>query len=77
MLRQPLATANEAYTDVIMPMKVELALEGIERSSIRNDIGVIVRTARALLHGHDAREGSILIEAQRRIDALNRANEDA
>lgn len=61
---------ERAYTEVIMPMKVTLALESIERASLVEDIGVIVRTVGAIVGWQDHRAEAILAEAKRRIAEL-------
>lgn len=69
-----LARANDreaAYTEILLPMKVQLSLEGVENQSVRNDLAVLVRTLRVMLRMPDARVAAVLAEARRRIDALN------
>ncbi len=75
---QLLATANDrerAYIEVIMPLKLELALRGVSSQSLANNVGVIARTALAVVR--PARDGDdpVLREAQRLISALNEKSE--
>jgi lipopolysaccharide/colanic/teichoic acid biosynthesis glycosyltransferase len=61
---------ERAYTEVIMPLKLELALANLERQTVLHDVAVIARTVLAVV-----RRGSddpIIREAERRIEALNR-----
>jgi lipopolysaccharide/colanic/teichoic acid biosynthesis glycosyltransferase len=75
-----LATADDrerAYTEVIMPMKLELALDSVARSSPAHDLGLIGRTILALVD-RTAREGDRLLdEARRRIADLNASPGDS
>lgn len=69
-----LAASNDrerAYVEVIMPMKLALALQGVERQSLLHDFAVMARTALALVRSHGASEHPVLREAHRRIAALN------
>lgn len=68
-----LALANDrerAYAEVIMPLKLGLALEGIRRDSLIDDLSVIVRTAVRVVHP-DGGSDPVLAEARRRIEWLN------
>jgi len=70
-----LATANDrerAYIEVIMPLKLELALRGVSRQSVVHDLGVILRTALAVVRPADADDDPVVAEAKRRIAELNR-----
>ncbi|HSN26700.1 MAG TPA: sugar transferase [Kofleriaceae bacterium] len=70
---QLLALARDherAYRHVIMPLKLELALEGVQRSSLRHDLGVIARTVGALFGLQSNRHSAVLAEARRRIQHL-------
>ncbi|MBA3465637.1 MAG: sugar transferase [Deltaproteobacteria bacterium] len=60
---------ERAYTEVVMPMKLQLALEGLERSSVADDLRLIAQTALAVIRrgGDDP----IVEEARRRIEDLN------
>jgi lipopolysaccharide/colanic/teichoic acid biosynthesis glycosyltransferase len=60
---------ERAYTDVVMPMKLALALEGLERRSVLDDLAMIARTALAVVRPS---EHPVLAEAARRIEDLNR-----
>jgi lipopolysaccharide/colanic/teichoic acid biosynthesis glycosyltransferase len=71
-----LALANDrehAYTQVVMPLKLGLALEGLERGGFRHDLGVIARTALAVLHRNP--EHPVFAEARRKIEQLNRSGD--
>ncbi|MDX2091175.1 MAG: sugar transferase [Kofleriaceae bacterium] len=70
-----LARANDrerAYREVILPMKLALSLEGLERTSVSYDLAMLVRTVLAIVAGPSPREQSLLEEAVRRIDTLER-----
>lgn len=69
-----LAAANDrerAYVEVIMPMKLALAVRGVERQSVLQDLTVMARTALALVRSTPASEDPVLREVQRRISELN------
>jgi lipopolysaccharide/colanic/teichoic acid biosynthesis glycosyltransferase len=69
-----LAAAHDrerAYREVIMPMKLELALRGVERNSLRDDLAILAKTFLAVVRPGVARDNAILNEAQRRIADLN------
>lgn len=69
-----LAAANDrerAYIEVIMPLKLQLALRGVDDASIGHDLVVIARTALAVL-GSGSDDEPLLVEARRRIAELNR-----
>lgn len=61
---------ERAYREVIMPMKLDLALRGIAQSSLRDDLVVLTKTFLAVLR--PTRQDAILVEARRRIADLNR-----
>ena len=67
---------EKAYTEIIMPMKLQLALDGVMASSLQHDLGVIVRTAVALVLGRDKQQEFILDQVRTRIAELNRTHED-
>lgn len=70
---QLLALARDherAYRDVIMPLKLELALEGMRRSSLCHDLGVIAGTVGALFGLQSRGQNAVLAEARRRIQQL-------
>ncbi len=62
---------ERAYTEVVMPLKLRLALAGIARESIADDLAVIARTAVAVVRGTRA-DDQILVEAARQIEDLER-----
>jgi len=64
---------EKAYTEILLPMKVQLSLEGVKNQSVRHDLAVLVRTLLVMLRTPDARVTSVLAEARRRIDDLNKA----
>jgi lipopolysaccharide/colanic/teichoic acid biosynthesis glycosyltransferase len=69
-----LAAANDrerAYIEVIMPLKLELALQGVRQQSVTHDLGVIARTVLAVV-GSTGDDDAILEQARRRIAELNR-----
>ena len=61
---------ERAYREVIMPLKLELALHGVEKSSFAHDLRVLARTALSIVR-HSAIDRTILDEARRRIMQLN------
>jgi lipopolysaccharide/colanic/teichoic acid biosynthesis glycosyltransferase len=63
---------ERAYRDVIMPMKLALALDGVEHASLRHDLRIILRTFVAIAGGRTSSQDAVLAEARRRIDDLNR-----
>jgi lipopolysaccharide/colanic/teichoic acid biosynthesis glycosyltransferase len=68
-----LAAANDrerAYVEVIMPLKLELAVRGVEQQSVVHDLSVIARTALALVRSPSS-DDPVLREAHRRIAELN------
>ena len=64
---------ERAYREVIMPMKLALAIQGVEQSSLAHDLGVLARTALSIAQYRAPAHDAILAEARRRIEALNRA----
>lgn len=60
-----------AYAQVLMPMKLELALQSLERRSLLHDLGLILLTAVAVVRPSDPSEDPFLREAHRRIELLN------
>ena len=73
-----LASAHDqelAYREVIMPIKLQLALEGVERSSFRHDLGILARTVSAVLRRRPPHQDPIVVEVERRIEQLNRSAE--
>ena len=72
---QLLALARDrerAYMEVVMPMKLQLALDDVARSSIGNDLAMIARTVRAVIARDDHTKDPVIREAMRRIEELNR-----
>jgi len=70
-----LASAHDperAYREIIMPMKLSIAIESVERSSIGHDLAVIGRTALSVIRIPSRRQAAVLAEVRRRIEALNR-----
>lgn len=69
---QLLAAAGDrerAYSQVLLPMKIELALRTVEHSSVRHDLEIIARTALAIVRPGSYGE-DVLAEARRRITTL-------
>lgn len=69
-----LASARDrerAYVEVLLPMKLELAIECARSSSLRHDLGILMRTVWILFRGPGPRETAIIAEARRRIERLN------
>ena len=70
-----LARANDrerAYVEVIMPLKLDLAVRGVSRQSVAHDLGVIARTALAVVRLAREEDDPVLGEAERRIAEQNR-----
>lgn len=63
---------ERAYEEVLMPMKLDLALQTVERRSFAHDLAVMASTVRAILRPRNPDDDPILREARRRIEALNR-----
>jgi lipopolysaccharide/colanic/teichoic acid biosynthesis glycosyltransferase len=75
---QLLALAHDrerAYTEVIMPMKLELALRGVTAGSMRTDVATIVQTIAAVFRVSGSQREAVIREARRRIEDLNRGTE--
>ncbi len=64
---------DRAYMDVVMPMKLELALQGLAKDSVADDLAVLLRTAIAVLLHRDPAEDPVIREAMRRIEELDRS----
>jgi lipopolysaccharide/colanic/teichoic acid biosynthesis glycosyltransferase len=67
---------GRAYTEVVMPMKLQLAVDDLARSSVLHDLAVIARTALAVVAPRDPRgpdDAPVIREAARRIEELNRS----
>lgn len=62
---------ERAYTEVVMPMKLELALRGVEQRNVLFDLAVIARTAAAVVRRRELRDDPVITEARRRIERLN------
>ena len=70
-----LAAANDrerAYVEVIMPLKLGLALRGVENRSVLQDLRVIARTAAAVVRRMP--DDPVVQEAHRQIAELNRGH---
>lgn len=63
---------DRAYREVIMPLKLSLALEGVDHSSFLYDLKVIAQTVASIAFFKSRRTNQILDEASRRIAELNR-----
>jgi len=63
---------ERAYIEVVMPMKLDLALTGLEHSSIIDDLGVMMRTLARVFGFQDDRSEKILEEALAKVERLNR-----
>lgn len=59
---------ERAYIEVVMPMKLELALGDVAQSSLANDLRIIVSTVSAVVRGG---RDDVAREARRRIEQLN------
>jgi lipopolysaccharide/colanic/teichoic acid biosynthesis glycosyltransferase len=70
---QLLAQAHDrerAYTEVLLPMKVDLAIRGVETSTVGQDLVVIARTLLAIM-GRGSYGAEVLAEARQRIAKLD------
>jgi lipopolysaccharide/colanic/teichoic acid biosynthesis glycosyltransferase len=70
---QILALAHDrerAYVEVLMPLKMKLALEGVVRRSLRADLSVLARTVLVLLPPWAPVEHPAVAEARRQIENL-------
>jgi lipopolysaccharide/colanic/teichoic acid biosynthesis glycosyltransferase len=65
---------ERAYLRVVMPMKLDLALEGLEHASLLADLSVIAQTAVAVVRRSRPTPNPIFLEAARRIAELNDEN---
>jgi lipopolysaccharide/colanic/teichoic acid biosynthesis glycosyltransferase len=68
----PPALRERAYREVVMPAKLALALDGVDRASILRDLAVLARTAAALLHLDGGAEHPAVAEVRRALRALER-----
>jgi lipopolysaccharide/colanic/teichoic acid biosynthesis glycosyltransferase len=71
-----LAVANDrerAYQEIIMPLKLAIALDGVRRSTLRHDLLVMLRTAAAIVGIRSDKDRILIAEALRRIELLNGA----
>ncbi len=64
---------DRAYMDVVMPMKLELALQGMANASVADDLAVMLRTALAVILRRDPAQDPMIREAMRRIEELGRS----
>lgn len=64
---------ERAYREVLLPLKVRLALEDVERTSLRHDLSVVIKTVQAVLRPFDPGSDPILREAEEGIARLNEA----
>lgn len=62
---------DRAYAEVVMPMKLNLALQGLQHRSLRHDLDVIVRTFTAVFSPRVLDDHPVLREARLRIERLN------
>ena len=69
------ADRDRAYREVIMPLKLGLALEGVAQRSLIADLGVIARTVAALVTGPSSEDRAVIGDARDRIEALNREHQ--
>lgn len=62
---------DRAYVEVVMPIKLELALEGVARASTLHDLGVLARTALAIVRPRRPSLETVIARAERLITELN------
>jgi lipopolysaccharide/colanic/teichoic acid biosynthesis glycosyltransferase len=63
---------ERAYAEVVMPMKLDLALRGLQQRSLRHDLLVVVRTLTTVFAPRVLDNDPVLREARRRIERLNK-----
>ncbi len=63
---------EQAYAEVVMPMKLELALQGLRQRSWGHDVRVIARTIAAVFVPRVLDSDAVLREARLRIEQLNK-----
>jgi lipopolysaccharide/colanic/teichoic acid biosynthesis glycosyltransferase len=61
---------ERAYIEVLMPLKLQLALTGVAQSSVLADLSIIMKTALSVVR--PSKNDPVLDEASRRIEQLNR-----
>jgi lipopolysaccharide/colanic/teichoic acid biosynthesis glycosyltransferase len=61
---------ERAYREVIMPLKLQLALDGMQRSSLRDDLSVIAKTFLSVVGGEQD-HADVLARAREQIERLN------
>jgi lipopolysaccharide/colanic/teichoic acid biosynthesis glycosyltransferase len=66
---------ERAYLEIVVPAKVALALEGIERSSTWYDLTILAKTALAVLGVPRGQEHPIVTDVRQRIDRMNHSAE--
>lgn len=62
---------DRAYVEVVMPIKLELALAGVSAASTLHDLGVLARTALAVLRPQPLHRDPKISAAERSIAELN------
>lgn len=62
---------ERAYVEVVMPMKLEVALADLGQQSLAHDVGILLRTALAVARPRQFEDDPVMREAMRRIAALN------
>lgn len=67
---------ERAYREVILPLKLDLAIEGIERSSLLFDVTVIARTALSVARLSASHNEGVVEDARARILQLNSSLKD-
>ena len=67
---------ERAYREVILPSKLALAAQGIERSSFVFDISIVARTALAIVRMTPSHEEGVVRDARERILQLNASLRD-
>lgn len=69
------ADRERAYIEVLMPMKLQLALEGLEKSSLRYDLEILLRTLGAVFMRRSRHAETVTAAARQAIEKLNRTIE--
>lgn len=62
---------ERAYLEVVMPMKLAVALADLEDQSLLHDLRILLRTALAVFRPRQLGDDPVIREAMRRIEALN------
>ena len=62
---------ERAYREIIMPLKLRLALLGVDQSSVGYDLRIIAQTLVAIVRSRTSQDDEILADAERQIERQN------